>query len=215
MKILKLIRSRVLGIGVAGVMGLSSLAAPFSALAADAGENVSENEASEAGLPEEGSEEDTKEGTDEEAEEDTEGSSEEATVSGNEAEEDTEEEDEDVSENDGELPIDTCFPGEPGFPSEPAVPDEPETPVTPPAPAAYTGITIDGELSDWDAVPKNSAAGMIQEAAVIQDGDYVYIYLKDDGNECAAWSGPKNNGKFSFVSDLGYTTTFQLNNNPA
>lgn len=217
MKILKLIRSRILGIGVAGVMGLSSLATPVSVLAADAEENVSENEAAEDALSEEASEEEKPEEVAEDPKEDpvedTEGSAEEEAVSGNEA--DTEEPDGDISGNDDELPVDGCFPGEPGYPSEPEVPAEPEKPVTPPEPAAYTGITIDGELDDWDAVPRYDGTGMIQEAAVVQDGDYVYIYLKDDGNECAAWAGPKNNGKFSFVSDLGYTTTFQLNNNPA
>ncbi|MBR5420422.1 MAG: hypothetical protein IK115_04670 [Lachnospiraceae bacterium] len=81
--------------------------------------------------------------------------------------------------------------------------------------AAFEGICIDGDFKDWRGVPKSEGTGSIQLAAVVQDENYVYVYLRDDGNCCAAWAGPHNNGKFSFVSDLGYTSLFQLHNNPA
>ena len=49
----------------------------------------------------------------------------------------------------------------------------------------YSGITIDGNFSDWNAVSKNdvsqnseSGNGLSKVAAVF-DGDYIYIYMKE------------------------------------
>lgn len=50
----------------------------------------------------------------------------------------------------------------------------------------YSGITIDGNFSDWNAVSKNdvsqnseSGNGLSKVAAVF-DGDYIYIYMKEN-----------------------------------
>ena len=50
----------------------------------------------------------------------------------------------------------------------------------------YNGITIDGSFKDWDAVTKYDAGCpneehkyCIEKTAMVFDGDYVYIYIKD------------------------------------
>ena len=217
MKLLKLLRMKIIGVSLAGVMGMSAMLSPVCAIAAD--DAVSANEAEEGDEdavadPTEGDEAEPTEGASDEEEENADAPGENESVSGN-----------DIFDpiiEDGLVkpitdPEDIAFCEWPIVPEQPSDPGEgeEEEEEDPDEPAAYTGISIDGKFSDWKAVPKYDGTGMIQKAAVIQDGDYVYVYLKDDGNCCAAWSGPKNNGKFSFVSNLGYTTTFQLNNNPA
>lgn len=79
-----------------------------------------------------------------------------------------------------------------------------ETPV-------YNGITIDGTFTDWKAVTKTDVNdGSIVQTAVVFDGDYVYIYIKDAGNGCATWAGPKGNGMYELLTDTGRRTTFKL-----
>lgn len=81
---------------------------------------------------------------------------------------------------------------------------------------AYEGIVIDGRFEDWNSVSKTDAGGsdayqdFLEACAVIQEGDYIYVYIRDTGIGAAAWSGPHGNGQFSLVTDLGYTVLFQL-----
>ena len=80
----------------------------------------------------------------------------------------------------------------------------------------YDGIVIDGRFEDWNSVSKTDAGGsdayqdFLEACAVIQEGDYIYVYIRDTGIGAAAWSGPHGNGQFSLVTDLGYTVLFQL-----
>ncbi len=217
MKRKDVIKRIITGIGTAAFLGCASI--PFYSLAEDtpsgneAGtpaedteeETLSENEAGE--LPEDGAEGSVSEnGTEEEASEngteDAVSENEAGQVSENSAEEA-------VSENGIEESAEAAAASE----EEEASGGEEKG--KPAGQAVYTGITIDGDLSDWDAVPKYNATGTLQLAAAVQDENYVYLYIRDDGNCCAAWAGPHTDGKFSFVSDLGYTTIFQLKNNPA
>ncbi len=81
---------------------------------------------------------------------------------------------------------------------------------------AYEGIVIDGRFEDWNSVSKTDAGGsdayqdFLEACAVIQEGDYIYVYIRDTGIGAAAWSGPHGNGQFSLVTDLGYSVLFQL-----
>ncbi|MBO6298718.1 MAG: hypothetical protein J6N53_07715 [Lachnospiraceae bacterium] len=80
----------------------------------------------------------------------------------------------------------------------------------------YDGIVIDGRFEDWNSVSKTDAGGsdayqdFLEACAVIQEGDYIYVYIRDTGIGAAAWSGPHGNGQFSLVTDLGYSVLFQL-----
>ena len=80
----------------------------------------------------------------------------------------------------------------------------------------YDGIVIDGRFDDWNSVSKTDAGGsdayqdFLEACAVIQEGDYIYVYIRDTGIGAAAWSGPHGNGQFSLVTDLGYSVLFQL-----
>lgn len=81
-----------------------------------------------------------------------------------------------------------------------------------PTEAVYNGIIIDGTFTDWDAVDKTEVNGKaVTETAMIFDGDYVYIYIKEPSDGAATWSGESNNGKFTIYTDLGRNTTFKLN----
>lgn len=75
----------------------------------------------------------------------------------------------------------------------------------------YYGITIDGDFSDWSGVQKAPGALGINEVAFVFDGDYLYVYIDEPSQPFSAtWSGSHSNGKFTFVTDLGYETLFQL-----
>ena len=85
-------------------------------------------------------------------------------------------------------------------------------------PVTAEGIVIDGDFSDWAGIAKSGFSGAgngysgVIASAMVFDGD-VYIYLQDEGGYGnAAWSGPNSNGKYSIVTDLGYTLIFKLNN---
>lgn len=85
-----------------------------------------------------------------------------------------------------------------------------------PAPV-YNGITIDGDLKDWSAVtkydvkcPNEAHKDCISQTAMVFDGDYVYIYIKDGDDGSASGAGTHSNGKYSIKTDLGNELVFQL-----
>lgn len=81
--------------------------------------------------------------------------------------------------------------------------------------APYNGIKVDGNASDWESVTKVPVHnGAIAETAMVWDGDYVYIYMLEEGQDYQiTWSGPNSNAKFVITTDLGYNTNFQLTRN--
>ncbi len=83
--------------------------------------------------------------------------------------------------------------------------------------AVYEGIGLDGNFNDWNAVTKYElkepeGEHNIESVAWVIDSDrgYVYIYVKDDGNNSATWAGPNHNGKFEILTDLGNRMLIQL-----
>ena len=83
--------------------------------------------------------------------------------------------------------------------------------------AVYNGIVIDGEFDDWDAVKKYDAVcpndahnECISKTAMMFDGDYVYMYVKDGTGGDASGAGTHSNGRYSITTDLGYELVFQL-----
>lgn len=86
--------------------------------------------------------------------------------------------------------------------------------------AVYKGITIDGKFTDWDAVKRNDAGcpntqhpDCLEATAMVFDGDYVYIYIKDGADGDAAGAGSHSNGQYVITTDLGRELVFQLKNN--
>ena len=86
--------------------------------------------------------------------------------------------------------------------------------------AVYKGITIDGKFTDWDAVKRNDAGcpntqhpDCLEATAMVFDGDYVYIYIKDGAGGDAAGAGSHSNGQYVITTDLGRELVFQLKNN--
>lgn len=79
--------------------------------------------------------------------------------------------------------------------------------------AVYDGIVIDGSFSDWKAVSKTAVEDKkpLLETAMIMDGDYVYIYMKETSDGALTHSGKYNNGKFTILTDTGRNLTFKLN----
>ena len=83
--------------------------------------------------------------------------------------------------------------------------------------AVYEGIGLDGNFTDWNAVTKYDLKEPegdhnVESVAWVIDSDrgYVYIYIKDDGNNSATWAGPNHNGKFEILTDLGNRMLIQL-----
>lgn len=82
----------------------------------------------------------------------------------------------------------------------------------------YNGITIDGNFSDWNAVEKNDVASNseknnnISEAAVVFDGNYIYIYLKETSDGAALSSGSYSRGAYELLTDTGRRTSLKLVN---
>lgn len=81
----------------------------------------------------------------------------------------------------------------------------------------YNGITIDGKYHDWDAVTKYAAScpndqhkSCLESTAMVFDGDYVYIYIKDGNSGIASGAGSHSNGRYSIKTDLGNELQFQL-----
>ncbi len=108
---------------------------------------------------------------------------------------------------------------------EPAVSKEPKV-VDPNA--SYQGITIDGDFSDWDAVPRYDIddtldvngypkqGNTVDQVSVMWDGDMIYILLVANGApadydpsiQVGDWAsvtnaGPNGNGQFAIKTDLG------------
>lgn len=79
--------------------------------------------------------------------------------------------------------------------------------------AEYQGITIDGDFSDWDAVPKTQVEDSeLREVAFVFDGDYVYAYIQSKLNYSLSMAGPSHNGRFAITTDLGNVLSFQIMN---
>lgn len=78
----------------------------------------------------------------------------------------------------------------------------------------YEGITVDGTFTDWKAVAKNHYDNSaVTDVAMVFDGDYVYVYLKETSDGALTWSGECANGKFTIYTDTGRNTTFKVNTN--
>ncbi|MBP5332046.1 MAG: hypothetical protein J6Y89_09370 [Lachnospiraceae bacterium] len=85
---------------------------------------------------------------------------------------------------------------------------------------SYSGITIDGDFSDWDSVVKYgciSASSHVNEAAMVWDGDWIYIYIDEEQQNSASWSSDhwNTNGQFNIKTDLGYVLVITFENNGA
>ncbi len=79
------------------------------------------------------------------------------------------------------------------------------------AQTTYSGLSMDGDFSDWDAVSKTTPSdNRVKEVASVWDGDYLYIYAESGDWGSITWSGPNGNGKFAIKSDLGYTVLLQF-----
>ena len=87
--------------------------------------------------------------------------------------------------------------------------------------AVYSGIVIDGDFSDWDAVAKTDGPRCTNEGhpdcmescAMVFDGDYVYIYLREYPGMNAGSAGSHGNGNFAITTDLGRTLLIDLESN--
>lgn len=88
------------------------------------------------------------------------------------------------------------------------------------AEASYNGITVDGKFYDWAAVSKTDVScpeeasheyECLSQTAVVFDGDYIYIYLKDGENGNASGAGVNSNGRYAIVTDTGRQITFEVN----
>lgn len=82
----------------------------------------------------------------------------------------------------------------------------------------YHGIVIDGKFSDWNHVTKYDATcpnsahpNCLSKAAMVFDGDYVYIYVQDGKGSTAANAGSHSNGNFAVTTDLGGTKVLHFN----
>ena len=84
----------------------------------------------------------------------------------------------------------------------------------------YSGISVDGNFDDWltDVTPikKINNNDSLKEAAAVWDGDYLYVYLKEnpsgyDGNINGAT--PNSNGTFVIQTDKNEQTTVAINYN--
>ena len=78
------------------------------------------------------------------------------------------------------------------------------------AASPYYGITVDGNISDWDAVEKHGADMGVSSVAFVFDGDYLYVLIDEPQPDRATWSGERSSGNFVFTTDLGYNTLIQL-----
>lgn len=86
------------------------------------------------------------------------------------------------------------------------------TDATPKEDTTYHGITIDGNFKDWAGVTKYDAScpnpahlNCIEKAAMVLDGDTVYLYVKEKQGGSAAGAGTHSNGNFAITTDLGHT----------
>lgn len=81
----------------------------------------------------------------------------------------------------------------------------------------YQGITIDGNFSDWDSVVKydfsHAENSEVNYAAMVWDGDWIYIYLDEFQQNSASWSGPERYGNFVITTDTGLDLMVSVRNN--
>ena len=106
-------------------------------------------------------------------------------------------------------------------PSESVITEETQQkPVTAKKKAAsgeYKGIDIDGNFSDWDSVIKHDftvgANSNVNEAAMVWDGEWIYLYIDEVQQNSATWSGPERYGNFAITTDTGKTLVVHLQNN--
>lgn len=82
----------------------------------------------------------------------------------------------------------------------------------------YHGIVIDGKFKDWNAVtkydatcPNKSHPNCLSKAAMVFDGDYVYIYVQDGKSSTAANAGSHSDGNFAVTTDLGRSKILHFN----
>ena len=85
---------------------------------------------------------------------------------------------------------------------------------------AYNGITIDGDFSDWDGVvktgidvPSNNQQYTMNACAMVWDGDYIYLYLDEQQQNSASWSGPFGDGNFAITNEDGEVVMVSVHNN--
>lgn len=93
------------------------------------------------------------------------------------------------------------------------------TDITPPENNTYNGIAIDGKFDDWNSVtkydavcPNNSHPYCLESTAMVFDGDYVYVYIKDGSGGTASGAGTHSNGNWAITTDIGRTLMLKLNN---
>ncbi len=82
----------------------------------------------------------------------------------------------------------------------------------------YSGITIDGDFSDWDSVTKYdclSESSRVNNVAMVWDGDWVYIYMDEYQQNSASWSSDTHNthGQFNIKTDIGYVLVVTVRDN--
>ena len=81
----------------------------------------------------------------------------------------------------------------------------------------YEGITIDGKFSDWESVVKydfsTAENSQVNYAAMVWDGDWIYIYLDEFQQNSASWSGPERYGNFVITTDTGLDLMVSVRNN--
>ncbi len=123
-------------------------------------------------------------------------------------------------------------PEESELPEEDELPEEPVNQIQDVG-AAYNGIVIDGDFSDWDAVPRYDIHDItidgqpktwdtVDHFSIVWDGDWIYILLVADGDRdwqgnligAGNWNsvtgaGPNGNGQFGITTDLGRTLMVQ------
>ena len=80
--------------------------------------------------------------------------------------------------------------------------------------AVYSGITIDGDFSDWDAVAFTPVEdGSLKSIAMIFDGEDIFIYMEEPEENVwntSAGAGVTGDGKFVITSDTGKQSVFYV-----
>ena len=80
--------------------------------------------------------------------------------------------------------------------------------------AAYTGISIDGNFADWQAVDEKTVKkDALDSMAAVFDGDWLYLLIKEDKSTeegSIGWSGESGNGHFTIKTDTNRNSTFKV-----
>ena len=73
---------------------------------------------------------------------------------------------------------------------------------------SYSGITVDGDFSDWDSVVKYDVeltdTCRVNQVAMVWDGDWIYIYMDEAMSHSASWSSSNTagtNGQYCITTD--------------